>query len=737
MRDLDILVLGDLRFPGGTSVAKAEELAASAAAGYRCGLINLRAPVLRYPHPINPRIRALIDNGTVELLDPREPVNAKLACLYHPQAATNYPLCAPRFTADVKLLIVNHPPHDAAGQPFYDWTAANENAQALMGGAVYWAPVGPAVRRQLEGLAEPPPLLDTDWQGVINPEQWAIDRREGPRPSPILGRHSRPDPSKWPDDRETLLQIYPDDPEFVVRILGDGSFLRELAAPYPPNWQVWAFNARSPRDFLAQIDYFVYFHHSRWVEAFGFTILEAMASGAPPILPHHFRPLFGDAATYAKPREVRDVIRTLHDNPALRQERSTAAVDEVHSRFSHAVHQSRIKALIGAPRKSSRPTPRGKRRALFISSNGVGMGHLTRLLAIARRCSPEIEPIFITMSRAAGLVADFGFPVEFIPYHGYLKCSMADWNHHLRRDISERLAFYRPDVVVFDGNVPYSGLLNALRSMPECPTVWCRRAMWTPNSGKDHVVRERAFDVVLEPREIAAAYDQGLTTKYRGRTRQVDPIQLLDPADLLAKEAAREALGFEMGKPAALVQLGSGNNYDLSEIRQLILQACRAIADLQVVWLDSAIADNALDLPEWVQRIKGYPIAKHFNAFDFVISAAGYNSFHELVLNGVPTVFVPNEHPMMDDQLARATYAEVHGLALRLRANERYRVMETVQRISDPAEQELLRERCAGLDADNGAYEAAQLLEELVYTARADLDAPAVVIPALRNTLDR
>ncbi len=717
-------------------MATAEELAASAAAGYRCGLINLRAPVLKFPHPINPKIRALIDAGVVELLDPCQPVNAKLACLYHPQSATHLPLRPPRFSADVKLMMVNHPPVDGGGEPFYDVATINDNAQALMGGDVRWAPVGPQVRKQLEGQAETPPLLDMDWHGVLDPRQWAIERRETSNRRPILGRHSRPDLTKWPDDRETLLEVYPDDPEFIVRILGGGEFLQELVAPYPANWQVWAFNVQSPREFLERIEYFVYFHHSRWVEAFGFTIVEAMASGAPAILPHHFEPLFGDAATYAKPPEVRDIIRTLHDNPVLRRERRAAAIEAVHSRFSHGVHQARIKALIGPPRKTAGHGKRGKRRVLFISSNGVGMGHLTRQLAIARRCGPQIEAVFLTMSRAARLVSEYGYAVEFLPYHGYLKCSMLDWNHHLRRDIAERLAFYQPDIVVFDGNVPYSGLVDALASAPECHKIWCRRAMWTPKSGKAHVVRERAFDVVLEPSEIAAAYDQGLTTRHRGRTREVAPIQLLDASELLSKADARQALGLAGGTPTALIQLGSGNNNDLSEIRDQILHACRGVADLKIVWLDWTITNDLADLPDWVQRISAYPISKYFRAFDFVISAAGYNSFHELILNAIPTIFVPNENPMMDDQLARAKYAEVHGLALMLRTRDRYRVTEMVQRITSTAEQQRLQKQCAELNADNGAYEAAQMIEELAYCCRADLDPVKDVIPALRRNLE-
>ena len=178
---------------------------------------------------------------------------------------------------------------DGLGQPSYDWRAIHRHAQAVLGGEVLWAPIGPAVRAQFAQIDDAPPLLDQDWYGMIDPRPWRTPR-EGPRQArPVIGRHSRPDALKWPDDAATILAAYPDDPSCMVRVLGGGPFLRDLLGGYPPNWEVLAFNAMPPARFLATIDFFVYFHHSRWVEAFGHTIIEAMASGAVAILPPHFR----------------------------------------------------------------------------------------------------------------------------------------------------------------------------------------------------------------------------------------------------------------------------------------------------------------------------------------------------------------------------------------------------------------------------------------------------------------
>ena len=314
-RDYDLIVLGDFRFPGGTSTAIAEELVAGTAAGYRIALVQLKGPVLKYPHPFHPRIRACIDDGRVDLLDPELPATGRLLLAHHPSLFTHRPLQGLHLSAERKLLVVWHPPLDGVGQPAYDWASIDRNARAVLGDHLLWAPVGPLVRAQFETIEDGPPLFADDWHSVVDPEAWRVDRSRFVDRRPVLGRHSRPDPLKWPDSRELTLEAYPDDPRFVVRVLGGGPYLHTLLGAYPRNWQVYGFNAMPAERFLGTIDFFVYFHHTLWVEAFGRTIIEAMASGALAILAPHFQPLFGDAAIYAQPHETPDLVQSYRAEP--------------------------------------------------------------------------------------------------------------------------------------------------------------------------------------------------------------------------------------------------------------------------------------------------------------------------------------------------------------------------------------------------------------------------------------
>ena len=133
-RPFDVAIVADLRFPGGTSAAIAAEIDAQSAAGYRTALIAIKAPVLKFPHPIHPLLRAHIDAGAPSWSTPRAAIDAGLALVHHPQVLTHLPRGRLRVQAEQHLLVAHHPPFDADGEPFYDWRRIDHHAAALFGG---------------------------------------------------------------------------------------------------------------------------------------------------------------------------------------------------------------------------------------------------------------------------------------------------------------------------------------------------------------------------------------------------------------------------------------------------------------------------------------------------------------------------------------------------------------------------------------------------------------------------
>ena len=723
--DLDILFVADARFSGGTSTAVAAEISASRKAGLKIGLLHVPGPILRRPRAFHRGIRTALDSGDIRLIDPAAASRCRLLLVHHPTLFPRPLRRQLRIQAERAVLVAHHPPLDGLGRVQYDIRAQVSSIELSFGCRPEVAPVGPNVRTQF--LTQPPDgiaLTPTDWHNLIDLDDWSA---RPPRPFGlpiVIGRHSRPDPLKWLDTREQILAAYPEDPRYIIRVLGAGPFLADILGTIPANWQCLLFDAMSPRDFLAGVDVFVYFHSVKWVEAFGYGVLEALASGLPAILPDSFRPLFGSAALYGQPADVSRILQGLAESPHDLAAQSEEARAVVRDRFSIQSFAGRLDRLYGlrARRTSGRsragPRPR-QQTILFLSSNGIGLGHLTRQMAVARRLPVTLRPVFFTLSRALPLVQSEGFLVEHVPFHRYLKADQARWNQIFARELVAALRFHQPEAIVFDGNVPYSGLLEAIAAYPRAVTIWIRRAMWRDHHGS--VLRRSAkFEAVVEPEDIAGEADHGPTVAARDGVLRVGPVIMVRPTERLSRQRARELLGVEPGQPLVAMQLGSGNNFDFERVRHALLEGMLKRPEVTVLEFASPIAERALARSHaprhGVRRL--YPTFRYSEAFDCVISAAGYNSFHESILGGVPTLFVPNDAEEMDQQRVRARYAADQGLARLLEDDRPETIEAAVATILDPAVQTELRARCALVQRSDGAMEIAQFIEETLFGAR-------------------
>src|SRR5437763_6351301 len=186
-------------------------------------------------------------------------------------------------------------------------------------------------------------------------------------------------------------------------------------------------------------------------------------------------------------------------------------------------------------------------RIMFVSSNGTGLGHLTRSMAIARRLDPAVESLFFTLSRAAPVVREVGFPVEYMASHGSPGAgSDWRWSRRLGARLQAAIDEADPTVLVFDGILPYDPLLAAMRRVPW--TVWCRRAFWRPDASTAPLTRSDLFDAVLEPGEFASSEDAGPTSARRHEAHAVPPIVFCDDEELLPRGEAERELGLEAGK---------------------------------------------------------------------------------------------------------------------------------------------------------------------------------------------
>lgn len=735
----DVLFIADPRFPGGTSTALASEIAAAAEAGLSAALLPVKSRLLKKSWPYHHEIAAQIDAGAVSLMGPGEAVGAAFALVHHPMLFEAPPAAPLNVHAETAVLVLHHPPFDGHGGSNYDLEACVRGVQIAVGATPVLAPVGPLVRAQLqaEGVCGAP-LAAEDWHNLIDVRQWRARGPWTPTPGPEtpirIGRHSRPFAPKWPATLDEALRVYPDRRDWAISMLGaDADALAEIYGAAPAHWRLAPFGSREVNAYLSELDFYVYFHSSEWVEAFGRAILEAMASGLVVILPDHFQPLFGAGALYGGPDDVEPLIDEFVADPARYNLQSQRARRIASERFGLEQFRPRLERLrpdwaaeadarpaqtpaLSAPIVGGRPA-KPPAPALFVSSNGVGLGHLTRLLAVADAGADRLDAVFFTLSQGFRLVRETGRHVEYRPFHRTTGADIDAWNDALHVELADVIAMFEPSVLVFDGNMPYRGLVMAMGDFPAMKSVWMRRGFWAAQHA-EALKRARHFDAIIEPSDLAGAFDSGPTADKRDEVWVAPPIIRGQPTARLDRTAARAALGAPADGLLVGVTLGSATNFDLSEIRRAIFDALQGHGVDTVIEFVSPIAPEApapLAPPPGgdLRQDTRYPLFPLSRAFDFCVSTCGYNSFHEAILGGIPTIFVPNEAAEMDLQNRRAAFAEITGCGLMLRRTEPLKAWGQVGKMLDRERRAAMRAKCAGLSIENGAAAAAAFIHNL------------------------
>jgi UDP:flavonoid glycosyltransferase YjiC (YdhE family) len=106
--------------------------------------------------------------------------------------------------------------------------------------------------------------------------------------------------------------------------------------------------------------------------------------------------------------------------------------------------------------------------------------------------------------------------------------------------------------------------------------------------------------------------------------------------------------------------------------------------------------------------------AEFMAAFDIAVSAAGYNSFNELMHFGVPAVFLP-QRKWADDQKARAERAARVGAAVVLDSmTDANALRQAVEKFGDPPQRASASRAARDLVPRNHASEVASVLLGLI-----------------------
>jgi glycosyltransferase involved in cell wall biosynthesis len=325
----DVVFASEFGFLAGNSTSLFNEISVCLNAGLRVGVIPIQNGLIpsASKRQFSRKIDDLVLTGQVDRLSLDTAAETDLLIVRWPTALQVAPDVPARLTPKKAVIVSNHPPFEPSGERrSYDIGVVTRNIEALFGVRPLWAPQSEQIGAMIAPLMPASDLTSFSWKGIIGlKEQASHNRYRAGRPT--IGRHARDDAAKWPSDRRVFKQVYPADGSANVCILGGAKVpVRKGFLPRnPPSWEIYVFNEISVEEYLSEkIDFFVYFHSDGWLEAFGMAILEAMSYGVVCVLPRHFEPVFKDAAVYAEPDQVKDVINELWDSQRYAQQQQRA-----------------------------------------------------------------------------------------------------------------------------------------------------------------------------------------------------------------------------------------------------------------------------------------------------------------------------------------------------------------------------------------------------------------------------
>ena len=363
-------------------------------------------------------------------------------------------------------------------------------------------------------------------------------------------------------------------------------------------------------------------------------------------------------------------------------------------------------------------------RVVCYAVNGTGVGHITRLLAIARwlrryaaALDQKLEIWFLTSSEADGLAFAEGFAAFKIPSKTIVAEVGIDRTTYValaKQWVWHTLGLLRPDLLIVD-TFPRGSFGELLGALDLCRhTAFVYRPVRREVAGRpDFQAMLPLYDLVLVPEKSAPVI---VPPQVEGRLLHVGPVLGRERWELLPREVARAQLGVPARARCVYVSAGGGGDRDA---RALIEGTVRALAADEAIHVVVGAGPLYRGQPFPGVTIVPGRAAEWSLAFDAAVCAAGYNTFGELMFAGVPTAFLP-QTKLADDQAARAQLAVESGAGTMLEPGwDGERIHRAVADLLDRPE---ARDAAGALVPENGArVAAAELLRLLCPAASVDL----------------
>lgn len=358
-----------------------------------------------------------------------------------------------------------------------------------------------------------------------------------------------------------------------------------------------------------------------------------------------------------------------------------------------------------------------KPRFVFYAVNGLGLGHVTRLLAIARqvrKLAPRAEILFLTSSEADDVIAREGFAAFKVPSRTLRARAGLSAGTHARlvQTVSLNLiAAFAPHVLVVD-TFPAGTLQELLPILRwDLRKVFVFRAQ-KPDAANAAAMQNtlRLYDLVIVPHnegEETIPLPEGTNAVWTGS------ILIRGKDEAFSREDARAKLGISADALALYLTFGGGGDQEAAELMERILE----IIAIRPEWTP-VVSDPPLDYANKlrssnIQMVRHYPMAELYNAFDAAIASAGYNTVGELLHFGIPSLFIAFERKL-DDQFARAQRIADANAGFSLAKFDAAEICTILDTLAKTQTRIQLSANAQNIVSNNGAERAARALLEIL-----------------------
>ncbi|HYM71152.1 MAG TPA: glycosyltransferase [bacterium] len=376
--------------------------------------------------------------------------------------------------------------------------------------------------------------------------------------------------------------------------------------------------------------------------------------------------------------------------------------------------------------------------------NGLGLGHVTRLIAInrwIRRIAIEsgrrVRICFLTSSEAAQVLHQERFVSlkiadTEVATEGGLDAPF--YFRFARRWLRHGLDLLKPDLMIVD---TFPG--GAFDEFPAALQA-CRRTAFiyrpVKASRATHSGYQRAllaYDAILVP-EIESRVTVTVPARARNRLQYIGPVIVRERSEVLPRAVARERLAISGERLAIYISMGGGGDSTVDEVLRPVAAALGALRDVHLVigagplYRGTPLGGRNLT---WVTQSG---VCELMNGFDIAVSAAGYNSFVELMHFGVPAIFVPQRRNA-DDQHLRAQWAADAGAAVCADPADLGGIVAAVERWRDAGRRQAASDAARRVVPVNYARDFAKCLLSLVGRPRRRSGAGTLKVASLAATL--